>query len=94
MTREDPVQTATSIRARLENHLKGKPFHFNADTAALEGILFALAKRKEQYGEEYCPCRRVTGDKDEDAKIICPCIHHLKELEVDGHCHCRLFTRD
>ncbi len=93
MNQEEAGKVAP-IRARLEKYLEGKDFHFNANPAALDGILLAIAKRKDKYGEEYCPCRIVSGDKEKDAGIICPCVFHLKELEVDGHCHCSLFFRD
>lgn len=92
--KQEDLDKVAPVRARLEKYLEGKAFHFNANAAALDAILLSLVKRREQYGEEYCPCRRVAGNKEEDAKIICPCIYHLKELEVDGHCHCYLFTRD
>ncbi|MCL2000648.1 MAG: ferredoxin:thioredoxin reductase [Planctomycetes bacterium] len=91
MKQEDPTR---SVRARLEKYLAGKPFRFNVDAALLGDLLLGLAKKKARHGEEYCPCRMLTGNKEEDAKIICPCIHHLKELEANGHCKCFLFTRD
>lgn len=80
------------IRVRLEQHLQGKPFYFNPDTDVVESILRAMAKRKAKQGEDYCPCRRVTGDKEKDADIICPCIYHEAEIAADGKCHCNLFT--
>lgn len=89
---KDDLEKAEPIRQRLEKYLSGKEFYFNPDPETVDSILVAMAKRKERYGEEYCPCRRVTGDTQEDAKIICPCVYHEAEIDEQGHCHCRLFT--
>ncbi|MCC8190852.1 MAG: ferredoxin:thioredoxin reductase [Planctomycetes bacterium] len=89
----DTVERAATIRSRLEEYLVGKSFYFNPDTEMVDSILKAMSKRWEQYGEDYCPCRRVTGDKEKDAKIICPCVYHVAEIAAQGFCHCRLFTR-
>ncbi|MGR3220281.1 MAG: ferredoxin-thioredoxin reductase catalytic domain-containing protein [Candidatus Anammoxibacter sp.] len=47
---------------------------------------------KKKYGFDYCPCRIVTGDKEKDDKIICPCVYHEEEIKRDGKCHCDLFV--
>ena len=86
------IEKAAVIRARLEKYLVDKSFYFNPDPDMVDSILIAMAKRREKFGEDYCPCRRVTGDKQEDAKIICPCVYHQDELAAQGYCHCRLFT--
>ncbi len=79
------LEAAEPIRKRLEKYLVGKNFYFNPQQEVVDAVLVAMAKRKVQYGEEYCPCRRVTGDKIKDAAIICPCVYHEKELDEDGH---------
>lgn len=82
------------LRNRLEKYLESKDFFFNPDPDTLDSILRAMTIRFEQFGEDYCPCRRVTGDKEKDKLIICPCVYHLDELATQGACHCRLFTRN
>ena len=91
MTQEANNQVE-AIRERLEKAVQGKPYYFNPDPDVVESILSALKMRKDKFGEEYCPCRRVTGDKEQDASIICPCIYVEDEVAEQGHCHCRLFT--
>ena len=71
-----------------ENGLK-----LNSNSKIVEGILRGLLAREEKFGARYCPCRRVTGDKEEDKKIICPCIYHKEEIKKDGRCHCNLFVK-
>ena len=92
MDEDKTPQIVDEIRKRLEAYLEGKDFYFNADPEMVGSILKAMAKRREKHGEDYCPCRRVTGDAEKDKEIICPCVFHLDELKKDGHCHCYLFT--
>jgi len=76
-----------------EEYAKIKGFKLNPNRAIVEGITKGLLSRKENFGEIYCPCRRMSGNKEEDKKIICPCIYHLDEIERDGHCFCNLFVK-
>ena len=65
----------------------------NSNEKIVDAIIGELFNNEEKYGEKYCPCRKVTGNKEEDKKIICPCIYHLDEIEEMGHCHCNLFVK-
>ena len=76
-----------------EEYAKGKGFKLNPNKEVVEGLVRALIIRKENFGERYCPCRKMTGIKKEDKRIICPCVYHKEEIERDGHCFCNLFTR-
>ncbi|MFA5169702.1 MAG: ferredoxin-thioredoxin reductase catalytic domain-containing protein [Candidatus Paceibacterota bacterium] len=76
-----------------EDYARSKGFKLNPNRAVVEGIVKGLLAHKENFGEIYCPCRKVTGNKDEDKKIICPCIYHLDEITKDGHCFCNLFVK-
>ncbi|MCC8181256.1 MAG: ferredoxin:thioredoxin reductase [Planctomycetes bacterium] len=89
----DENESAANIRARLENYLIGKPFTFNPEPGVADMIIKAMAKKRAKFGEDYCPCRMVTGDAEKDRDIICPCVYHIAEIEEDGHCHCRLFSK-
>ncbi|MDR2390940.1 MAG: ferredoxin:thioredoxin reductase [Planctomycetota bacterium] len=86
-------RSADIIRQRLENYLKGKPYRFNPDGQDVDAVLNGLAMRKQKFGEEYCPCRRLSGDAEKDRDIICPCVFHETEIAEDGHCQCHLFVK-
>ncbi|MDP2909859.1 MAG: ferredoxin-thioredoxin reductase catalytic domain-containing protein [bacterium] len=74
-------------------YAKENGFKLNPNPDASRGIVFGLFKNEEKYGHKYCPCRRVAGNEQEDAKNICPCIYHKDEIKKDGHCFCRLYWR-
>ena len=75
-------------------YAKQKGFRLNPDRKIVEGLVRALIARKENFGERYCPCRKMTNDKKVDKKIICPCDYHLEEIKKHGHCLCNLFVED
>ena len=68
-------------------------FIVNPDKEIYDIVIDGLVRNKEKTGKQYCPCRIVTGDEEQDKKIICPCIYHKDEIEKDGMCHCALFFK-
>lgn len=78
---------------RYEEYAKKNGFKLNPNRKVVEAIAKGLLEREKSFGFRYCPCRRVTGDKEEDKKLICPCIWHREEIEKQGYCICKLFLR-
>jgi thioredoxin len=77
----------------LGNYAQKNGFRLNPDRKALEILVAGLLANEKKYGNRYCPCRRITGDKEEDKTKICPCQWHKEEIERDGHCFCGLFYK-
>ena len=86
MTKEELIK-------QYEEYAGENGFKLNPNPKIVEVVVDGLLAREEKLGARYCPCRRVTGDKEEDKKIICPCVYHKDEIEKDGHCHCNLFVK-
>lgn len=78
---------------KYEDYANDNDFILNPNKKVVNGILKGLARNEEIHGYKYCPCRRITGNKQEDRSIICPCIYHKEEIEIDGQCMCGLFLR-
>jgi ferredoxin-thioredoxin reductase catalytic subunit len=76
-----------------EEYAAVKGFKLNPNPGIVLGVTKGLLMRKENFGEIYCPCRKMTGNKEEDEKIICPCAFHEEEIIKDGHCFCNLFVK-
>jgi ferredoxin-thioredoxin reductase catalytic subunit len=76
-----------------EEYARSKGFKLNPNETIVSGVTNGLLARKENFGELYCPCRKITGDKKADKRIICPCVYHESEIENDGHCFCNLFVK-
>ena len=74
-------------------YAESQGFRLNPDEKVVEAICNGLLANQKKHGARYCPCRMVTRNKEEDKKIICPCIYHKDEIKRGGHCHCNLFVR-
>jgi len=79
------------LKKESEEYASSQGFKLNPDEKIVNGVIKGLLMNKKLKGELYCPCRRVTSNKEEDEKIICPCIYHLSEIKEQGRCHCGLF---
>lgn len=90
---QDKINKINELRVGYEKYAAEKGIALNSNDNIVSTIISGLLKREEEYGEKYCPCRKVTGNKEEDKKIICPCIYHLDEINSIGHCHCNLFVK-
>ncbi len=75
-----------------QDYAKKNGICLNPDRKITESLIKGLIERERKYGERYCPCRRVTGNRKKDKKIICPCVYYKKEIEEQGYCHCFLFV--
>jgi len=87
------MENIEEIIKKYEDYSAQNGFKLNENRKIVMGIINGLLDREKKIGERYCPCRRITGDKEEDKKIICPCIYHKDEIKKDGHCHCNLFVK-
>ena len=94
---EDKSSSPPSLSLReisvYEEYAKKNGFRLNPNRKVVEGVVKSLLEREKKFGFRYCPCRRITGNPEEDKKIICPCQFHRLEIEKDGHCLCGLFVR-
>ena len=82
------------IVENYEDYARENGFQLNPNKKIVENVVKGLLANEEKYGARYCPCRRVTGDKEEDSKKICPCVWHKQEITEQGYCACRLFVKE
>ncbi len=87
------VEEKAKIRARFERYAQRAGLRLNPDSAVVDELIHGLAARKERYGFAYCPCRIVSGDRESDKKIVCPCAYHKDEIAKTGACVCGLFVK-
>jgi ferredoxin-thioredoxin reductase catalytic subunit len=92
MVKKDKKQL-DALKEQMKKYAESKGYKLNPNEKVLEGILNGLLRNKKFNGETYCPCRILTDNKEEDKKIICPCIYHPGEIELQGHCKCSLFFK-
>ena len=69
-----------SLLKKLQQHAQKNGFHLNPNKEIVKTLIHALIKRKTKDGEYYCPCRIITGNKNDDKNIICPCSNHKDDI--------------
>lgn len=80
------------LRKISERYAESQGFKLNPDEKVVESIIKGMIDNEENHGFRYCPCRAITGDKEKDRKIICPCFWHKDEIKDTGRCLCGLFV--
>ena len=90
--KKDPDKNIKNLKEKYKKHAEKSGIKLNPEEKIVDGIIKALLRNKELKGDFYCPCRIVKGIKERDDEIICPCIFHRGEIELQGRCHCGLFV--
>jgi ferredoxin-thioredoxin reductase catalytic chain len=86
------VMDAQALYERMKKVQEPKGYYFNKDKQRTFELLEALLVNKERYGYMGCPCRLVSGDRDADRDIICPCVYSIPDIEEYGSCYCNLYV--
>lgn len=84
-TKEDKV-TEDGVKYSFVKYKRNKAkFILNPDSIHVDKIHKAIEKKKEKFGERYCPCVTKLAHCED---TICPC----KEYRTNGgKCHCELY---
>ena len=91
---QDPEEEKIKeIIKEYEEYAQKNEFKLNPDREVVERLIKGMLENEKKFGERYCPCRRITGNREEDKGKICPCYWHQEEIERDGHCVCGLFVK-
>ena len=79
---------------RMKKVQEPKGYYFNNDKERTFELLAALIQNKERYGYMGCPCRLLSGDRDNDKDIFCPCVYSVPDIEEYGSCYCNLYVSE
>lgn len=83
----------TEIYEWAKENAEKSGYKLNPDYDIVVTAVKGLAGNVRKYGVRYCSCQEVTGKKEHDRKIICPCIYRSRDIELRGACKCALFVR-
>jgi len=90
---EEDKEDIEKIIQSYQEYAEKNGFKLNPDREVVKRLVIGMLENEKKYGARYCPCRRITGNPEEDKKKICPCFWHREEVERDGHCFCGLFYK-
>ena len=60
-------QKIEELMTEYDVYAKSTGIQLNPDKETVKRVISGLLSNEERHGEKYCPCRRVTGDKEEDS---------------------------
>jgi len=83
---------AQELYERMRKVQEPKGYFFNKDKERTVELLEALLVNKERYGYMGCPCRLLSGDRQADRDIMCPCVYSVPDIEEFGSCYCNLYV--
>ena len=83
---------AQQLYKMMEKVQGKKGYYFNKDKERTFELLEALISNKERYGYMGCPCRLLSGDRENDRDIICPCTYSVPDIAEFGSCYCNLYV--
>ena len=83
---------AQTLYQQLKKVQEPKGFYLNTDRDRVMDLMQALLTNKARYGYMGCPCRLVSGDRENDRDIICPCVYRQPDVEQYGSCYCNLYV--
>ncbi|HBU11791.1 MAG TPA: ferredoxin:glutaredoxin reductase [Clostridiales bacterium] len=86
--------TAEKLYLQMLANADEHGYKLNPDKEFCERLVAGIIKNNERYGIEACPCRLVTGAKEENLDIVCPCDYRDDDLAEYGACFCGLYVTD
>ena len=84
--------TAQQLYDQMRKVQEPKGSYFNADRTRVFELLEALIATRARYGYMGCPCRLLSGDRDADRDILCPCVYSVPDIAEYGSCYCNLYV--
>ncbi len=91
----DPGKTKERLRKFATEYAKKKGYSVNEDKIKFDQLIEEMARNTIEFGRPFCPCmtKRISGDRESDKKLVCPCFWHESDIEEKGHCFCNLFFK-
>jgi ferredoxin-thioredoxin reductase catalytic chain len=86
------MSEAEKLYEALKKIQEPKGYFFNKYRERTMDLLEALLLNKERYGYMGCPCRLLSGDREKDKDIFCPCEYREPDVKEYGSCYCNLYV--
>ncbi len=82
-----------ALRYMFQEVIDPLGFKFSPDEDIVDFLLDQEVVLEDKHGIPYCPCQGLMGNREDDMKIVCPCIpFHRKHFDVMKRCWCGLYV--
>ncbi len=83
----------TELREMFEKVVKPLGYKFTPDDELADLLLEQEVRLEETAGAPFCPCQGRVNKREEDMKLVCPCIpFHREHFDLMKRCWCGLFV--
>jgi ferredoxin-thioredoxin reductase catalytic chain len=72
---------------KLNTEAEAGGYHLNPDVQFTKELVRGLLVNEKRYGYMGCPCRLLSGDKQDDLDIICPCDYRDPDILEYNSCY-------
>ncbi|MEK6775678.1 MAG: ferredoxin-thioredoxin reductase catalytic domain-containing protein [bacterium] len=84
-----------ALRVMFDPLARALGYKFTPELQEAEFLLEQVARNETVYGMPFCPCKMVSGSRELDLRIVCPCIpFHRKHFDSMKRCWCGLFVHE
>jgi len=90
MSMEEAIQRSERL---VRKYAGNSPYRLVPDEVVLRNLVRGLARNWVRHGLPLCPCKKVSGKREVDKYIVCPCKDHHDEIARDGSCCCGLYLK-
>jgi ferredoxin-thioredoxin reductase catalytic subunit len=81
------------LRAHFGPLVEKLGYKFSPDAEIVEFLLDGEVMLEKKHGAPYCPCQGLGPTREENRKIVCPCIpYHREHYDYMKRCWCGLFV--
>jgi ferredoxin-thioredoxin reductase catalytic subunit len=81
------------LRAMFSKVVTPMGCKFSPDGELVEFLLEQEVNIEKEKGSPFCPCQGLTGEREHDMKLVCPCIpFHREHYDAMRRCWCGLYV--
>ena len=82
-----------ALRYLFQRVINPLGYKFTPDEELADTLLEQEVLLEQQFGIPYCPCQARGPSREEQMKVVCPCIpFHRKHFDAMKRCWCGLFV--
>lgn len=84
-----------ALREQFEPIVASLGYKFSPDHGLVDFLLEQEVVLFQRHGIPFCPCQGLTGEREEDMRIVCPCIPwHRQHFNRMRRCWCGLYVHE
>lgn len=81
------------LREMFQRVINPLGYKFSPDKEIVDFLLEQEVMLEQKHGHPFCPCQGLTGEREHDMKIVCPCIpFHRAHFDAMKRCWCGLYV--